>query len=69
MSGVAKEDVEVYVDDGKMIAEGLKDFEDDEHDVVKRFRTHLPLDRVQADAIMSEMNNGVVKVRIPFQLF
>ncbi|GFP88248.1 heat shock 22 kDa protein mitochondrial [Phtheirospermum japonicum] len=67
MPGVAKEDAKVYLDKSELVAEGVKekDFEDDKDDYMLRFRIHLPMHHVKANAITTEMKNGALKVCVP----
>ncbi|GFP99846.1 26.2 kDa heat shock protein mitochondrial [Phtheirospermum japonicum] len=70
MPSVRKENVKVWIEKVKLIAEGKRDkgFVDDKDNYSMRFGVPLPMEIIKANAITSEMKNGSLKVHLPLSI-
>ncbi|XP_054825699.1 small heat shock protein, chloroplastic-like isoform X2 [Prosopis cineraria] len=68
MPGLGKEDVKISVEQNTLVVkgEGAKEW-DDEEDGARRYssRLDIPPKLYKMDSIKAEMNNGVLKIKIP----
>ncbi|KAL3647476.1 hypothetical protein CASFOL_008444 [Castilleja foliolosa] len=71
MAGVGKEGVKLWIEDGELIAEGVKvkDFDNEDDaltNTLLRYRMLCPDDEhFDLDAIKAEINDGMLKVFVP----
>uniref|UniRef100_A0A830D0V5 Heat shock 22 kDa protein mitochondrial n=1 Tax=Phtheirospermum japonicum TaxID=374723 RepID=A0A830D0V5_9LAMI len=70
MPGVSKENVKVWIEKVKLIAEGKrdKDFVEDKDNYAMRLGVPLPMEIIKANVITSEMKNGSLKVHLPLSI-